>query len=186
MNAFSIAAGLALVASPFAALHAASLSSDKRFTNACYESAEMGRHDGGAIMQCDFALRQEMLTSEQRAATLVNRGILHILAGNLARAKGDFEAALMIDPMQAEAWLGKGIVEWRAGNNQAVFQPLERAIQLRPRRPAVAYYIRGLANEVQGNLKAAYSDLTTARQLDPKWAEPAMQLRRYRVVRRRA
>lgn len=184
MKVFSIAAGLALAIAPLAASHSTSLSVGKPKMNSCYESAEMGRHDGRALMECDLALRHEMLTMDERSATLVNRGILWILANNIGRAKQDFDAALIIDPMQPEAWLGRGIVEWRAGNSQAVFEPLDRAIQLRPRRLAVAYYVRGLANEVQGDLKAAYADLQMARALDPKWREPAMQLQRYRVVRR--
>ena len=58
-----------------------------------------------------------------------------------------------------------------------------RSLQYGPKRPAVAYLIRGLANEQQGQLKAAYADLQTARQIEPNWAEPAEQLQRYRVVR---
>jgi lipoprotein NlpI len=184
MKVLSIAAGLALAVSPLAVSNATSLSFGKPMMNSCYEAADMGRHDGRAFAHCEEALRAEMLSGDERAATLVNRGILWILDGNLPRAKQDFDAALIIDPAQPEAWLGKGIVEFRIGNGDAAFEPLDRAIQLRPRRPAVAYYVRGLANEEQGRLKAAYADLTTARQLDPNWPEPAMQLARYRVVRR--
>ena len=53
-----------------------------------------------------------------------------------------------------------------------------------PERPAVAYLIRGLANEQQGQLHAAYEDLQTARRLEPTWDEPAQQLQRYHVVNR--
>lgn len=184
MKVLSVTAGLALAISPFAALHATSLSYDKSNMNSCYESANMGRHHGGGFSHCDQALRMEMLRSDERAATLVNRGILWILDGDLARAKQDFDAALIIDPSQPEAWLGKGIVEWRVGNSRAAFQPLDRAIQLQPRRPAVAYYVRAMANEEQGDLRSAYADLRRARQLDPSWQEPVTQLQRYRVVRR--
>lgn len=184
MKVLLVTAGLALALSPLAASHATSLSYGKPKMNSCHEAASIGRHDGHAFMHCDQALRAEMLSGNERAATLVNRGILWILDGNLARAKQDFDAALILDPTQPEAWLGKGIVEFRIGNSDAAFQPLDRAIELRPRRPAVAYYVRGLANEEQGRLRAAYADLTMASQLDPNWREPAMQLERYRVVRR--
>ena len=183
MKVFCIAAGLAVAMTPLAA-NASRLTYDKPRMNACHEAAQMGRIDSFAIMGCDLALNYEMLTMEERSATLVNRGILRILAGDIGRARQDFDAALIVNPAQAEAWLGRGIVEWRAGNSGAVIEPIGRALKLQPSRPALAYYVRGLANEAQGDLKAAYADLMMARQLDPKWREPAMQLERYRVVRR--
>jgi tetratricopeptide (TPR) repeat protein len=183
MNVFSVAAGLALIIAPAAALHAKSVTYNKPNMNTCYEAANSGRHDARSMTACHNALRSEMLTGAESAATLVNRGIMLLRANDVAGAKADFEAALRLDPEQGEAWLGKGIVEWQSGNSQAAFQPLDRAIKLRPRRLAVAYYVRGLANEQQGNLRAAYADLVRAQALDPRWADPASQLQRYRLAR---
>jgi hypothetical protein len=69
----------------------------------------------------------------------------------------------------------------KAGNGRAALDLAARSIQLRTRRPAIAYYIRGLAHEQTGNLQAAYADLSRARALAPKWQEPAIELARYQV-----
>ena len=88
------------------------------------------------------------------------------------------------DPQQPEALLGKAIEQWQDGNGAGAVELATRSLQYGPKRPAVAYLIRGLANEQQGQLRAAYADLQTARQIEPNWAEPGEQLQRYRVVRR--
>ena len=131
---------------------------------------------------CDRALSGDgAMNSHDRAGTYVNRGILFMHMGHLDRANVDFDRALAIDSRLSEAWLNKGIAQMKAGNGRAALELTARSIQLRTRRPAIAYYIRGLAHEQTGNLQAAYSDLKRARQLAPRWSEPAIELARYQV-----
>jgi tetratricopeptide (TPR) repeat protein len=117
-------------------------------------------------------------------ANLVNRGILRLLSNQVSDAGRDFDEALSIDPRQPEALLGKAIEEWQSGNSATAVALASESLQYGPRRPAVAYLIRGLANEQQGQVRAAYQDLRTAQRLEPGWSEPAEQLARYRVVNR--
>ena len=58
---------------------------------------------------------------------------------------------------------------------------VERALALNTRKPALAYFVRGLANEDRGNVKAAYADLVHARDLAPDWKEPGVELQRYKI-----
>jgi hypothetical protein len=51
-------------------------------------------------------------------------------------------------------------------------------------KPALAYYIRAMAQEQSGNVKAAYADLLKASQLAPTWGLPRQDLKRYQVVSR--
>jgi tetratricopeptide (TPR) repeat protein len=88
---------------------------------------------------------------------------------------------LAINSRLSEAWLNKGIAQMKAGNGRAALKLAARSIELRTRKPAIAYYIRGLAHEQTGNLQAAYADLSRARALAPKWQEPAIELARYQV-----
>ena len=60
----------------------------------------------------------------------------------------------------------------------------DRSLQLRTQKPALAYYVRGLGHEEEGQAVAAYDDLRRAAELDPKWSEPLEQLKRYHVVQR--
>ena len=148
----------------------------------CYLSAAERRHDDGSIRECTGALDEKSLTSFDRAGTLVNRGILYLTAGNAAFAVRDFDEAIAIDPAQAEAWLDKAVTQLNAGNSAAALDLADRALKLRTQKPALAYYVRGLAYEQQGQLRAAYASLNTAHRLDPTWNEPTEELSRYRVV----
>jgi tetratricopeptide (TPR) repeat protein len=183
MRTLSIALGLSLAisASPSAA---SVLVIQKSLAATCYESAAGKRHDWTAIQDCSSALDHEMMTRDDRAATLVNRGMLRMRSGKIDSATRDFDRALELAPTEPEVWLAKSISEFDAGNSAAALQLSDKAISLRTRRPAVAYYIRGLAKEINGDVEGAYADLVRARDLDPAWSDPAMQLTRYKVIRR--
>ena len=106
-----------------------------------------------------------------------------MLNGEHRSAERDFDAALALHPSQADAWLNKGFLRLRRGEGQAAMPFLERALALKARRPALAYFARGIAHEQSGNLRAAYSDLVRARELEPGWSMPVEALARYQVVR---
>ena len=98
--------------------------------------------------------------------------------------RGDFDAAMAINPDQPEAWLNKGIALYQQGQPAAALPYFEGSIARRTSYQALAYYARGLANEDTGNIRAAYSDLRRAQALSPKWAAPKAELARYQVRQR--
>ena len=147
----------------------------------CYEAAEAHRSDHNSIRTCDAALTEEALTADDITGTHVNRGILWMLSGDLNQADRDYDRAISLDPNEAEAWLNKGINALKRGNSQLALEFVDKALALRTRKPAVAYYMRGIAHEEVGNIRAAYADLQRARQLEPDWLLPAVELQRYRV-----
>lgn len=149
---------------------------------ACYQAAagELDRSRG--LAYCDAALAEDNLALPDRADTLVNRGILYMKKGALQAAIADFDAASAEAPDLAEAYVNKGILRLNIGDNDGAVRLLTQALALRTREPEVAYYGRGLANEMLGNIAAAYADYTTAVQLRPQWREPREELRRFRVA----
>ena len=147
----------------------------------CYEAAESHRSDRNSIRTCDAALTEEALTEHDITGTHVNRGILWMLSGDLNQADRDYDRAILLDPNEAEAWLNKGINALKRGNHELALQFVDKALALRTRKPAVAYYMRGIAHEEAGNVRAAYADLQRAQQLDPEWPLPGVELQRYRV-----
>ncbi len=147
----------------------------------CYRAAEARRAELQTRQFCDRALTEDALTHHDRVGTYVNRGVLWLYSGYVDRAESDFDKALSLDRSQAEAWLNKGIVQLKRGNSREALPLIARSIELRTRKPAVAFYMRGIANEDTGNLRAAYADLRRARELDPSWALPAEELARYQV-----
>jgi tetratricopeptide (TPR) repeat protein len=179
---FVSAAGALLIASAPATASVFTLGST--FAESCYRAAEARDTSRVAQDSCDKALSEDALTLDDRVATHVNRGILSMISGDLVRANQDFEHALALDPRQPEAWLNKAIAEMKTGNGAAALEMANRSIALRTERPAIAYYIRAVANEDAGNVKAAYTDFRRARELAPNWRVPAVELARYRLSSR--
>ena len=150
----------------------------------CYEAADS---DGAAltgIRYCDQALAEEAMPHRDRVATFVNRGILRMEKGDIASAIADFDTAIAEDEQQAEAYLNKGVALLRGetGYDQAK-QLFTTALEKKTRRPELAYLGRGMAHEMNGQIKAAYLDYKQAQALAPKWKQPAAELARFSVVR---
>lgn len=180
MRAVVLSAGAALLIG-IAPTQAHTVTVGSSYAESCFRAAESRDTSPNAKDMCDKALAEEALSKRDLAGTHVNRGILWMQSGGLDRANWDFDQALGIDPSQPEAWLNKGIAQMKAGNSRAALEMAARSIELRTNKLAIAYYIRGLANEDTGNLTAAYTDLSRARDLAPKWREPALELARYRI-----
>ena len=171
----------ALATSSATSSHASVMTIGGGYATACYQSAKHQDARQQALDECDHALSQEALVNSDRAATLINRGILHLRRENLRAAGADFDAALRIDPRQPEAWLNKAIMQVRHGKAAPAMPFVAHALEYGTQRPSLAYFVRAMAYEDDGNLRAAYNDLQRARDLDPDWDQPAIELRRYRV-----
>lgn len=152
------------------------------YAAACHESAELRDARHRALEECTRALEEEALPTEDRVATLVNRGILYLRRQELKRANADFDAALAINPRQPEAWLNKAIVHARHGNSVDALPLVAKALEYGTRKPALAYFVRAMGQEDSGNIAAAYHDLKRAQSLDPKWEEPQIELQRFKVA----
>jgi tetratricopeptide (TPR) repeat protein len=138
---------------------------------------------GGHVLrgQCDRALSEEGLVSSDVVATHVNRGVLRLRLGNIEEAISDFDRAIALNPDMPEAYLNKGSALIRAGQADAAVPLFSKALATRTRKPAYAYYGRGVAYEELGNIKSAYLDYRRASAADPEWAAPRQDLARFRV-----
>ncbi len=151
----------------------------------CYLAAELKRETRAGLATCTRALEDENLSRRDRAATLVNRGIIHMQARALDRASADYRAAIALEPELAEAHVNLGIAFLhRGGQDQVAVELLTRALRMKPERPEVALYTRAVAHEMLGNVREAYEDYTAAAAIAPQWKEPAEQLKRFSVERR--
>jgi tetratricopeptide (TPR) repeat protein len=66
------------------------------------------------------------------------------------------------------------------GKDEAV-RLFDTALAKNTRKPAIAYYARGVAHELNGRLRHAYSDYRKASAADPNWVEPQAELARFTV-----
>ncbi len=180
MKALLVSLGACAAAVAVFPAHSAILSVGNSLARTCFESAEARARSPSNLTDCNRALT-EALDREDRVATLVNRGILHSVRNDYVGANRDFDEAIVLDPSQPEAWLNKAILIVRQDNSAGAVALADRALALKTRNPALAFYVRGIAHEDAGNIKAAYADLVQARNLAPGWNEPVEQLQRYRV-----
>ena len=183
MNSLTLAAGVAIMVIPLSASQGAVMTFGGPMSRLCYESALSRDSRPSAMENCDRSLSEESMTKPDRAATLVNRGILHMVRGHGASADADFNMALAIDENLSDAWLNKGFLRLRQGNGHEALPLIEEGIKRGPQRQALALFARGVAHEQMGEFHAAYSDLRRARELEPSWTLPSEYLSRYRVSR---
>jgi tetratricopeptide (TPR) repeat protein len=149
----------------------------------CWLAAETrGAPSPDAFRYCDEALKQEGLSDADSAATLVNRGILKARLGRFDEAVSDYDSALGRNPDEPEAYLNKGFALLHLSESGGEAKPMfDSALAKKTRRPQLAYYGRGVAHELSGQVRAAYQDYRQATLLDPKWREPKAELARFKV-----
>ncbi|HEY0412759.1 MAG TPA: tetratricopeptide repeat protein [Allosphingosinicella sp.] len=174
------AAALALLAGPAAAAVTVIGSTSARL---CYEAAEARTTAGpDGMNRCNEALNEDATTEHDRVATYVNRGILKLRTGRIDEAIADFDAAIALDPSQAEAYLNKGMAVLRRPDGWSEALALfDIALAKRTHRPAIAYFGRAVAYELAGKVKEAYLDYREASRLEPGWAQPKAELTRFTV-----
>ena len=176
---FLAAAAILAVAAPaFAAVQVIGSTSARM----CYEAAEsQGKPTPDELQRCNVALSEEGLTRHDEVATYVNRGILKLRLGRLAESASDFDTAIGQDPDEPEAYLNKGMVALRMNQGEQALSLFDSALARKTRRPALAYYGRGVAQEMAGRIREAYLDYRQASLLEPQWREPRTELARFTV-----
>ena len=147
----------------------------------CYLAAESNFRPSESIPICNFALISA-LTVEDRAATLVNRGILKLAKMDAEGSYSDFNKGLAMRADMAEGYVDRGASLIMMRRYQEAVENINKGIEMKAKKLQVAYYDRGMANEGLGNLQAAYEDYKQAETIDPYFAEPAQELKRFKVV----
>lgn len=182
MKAYFLTATVALIAAT-APASASIITVGGSFARSCYKAAEARVATDANLVICDRALTEQALDERDRLASHVNRGILRMVSGDLAGAQWDYDRAATLNPNEPEVWLNLGVLRYTEGKSDEAIRMFERAISLRTKEPAFAYYGRGLAHEDRGDFKSAYADYVRARSLKPNWKQPSVELQRYSVRR---
>jgi len=148
---------------------------------ACYDYARENRNSAEGLDQCSAALTAQRLSDRDRAATHVNRGIIHLRRGSYDMAMSDFDRAISVDPALAEGYINRGAALLRQQNYRGAVEAISQGLERSPEDPAQAYYNRAVANEELGNVRAAYNDYRRAAELRPTWDAPQFELSRFQV-----
>ncbi len=184
MNRTALFMGAALAASLAAApAHSHVYVSAGGAASACYQFAVEEHNTADAINTCTAALAGEPLSERDRAATLINRGILQLRTGGFERAMADFDQAIAAQPALAEGHINRGAALLRREDYAGAITAISAGLERQPVNPAQAYYNRGVAYEETGNVRAAYEDYRRAAELAPTWDAPRLELTRFSVRR---
>jgi len=178
MVALSVVAGVLAAGSALAGVTV--LGTGK--ARACYEAAEGRDYSDKTLALCSEALSDDALSYHDRAATLVNRGIVRMGLKDLHGAVADYEKALAMRQDMGEAYVNLGIAYMFQERDGEARTALTRGLELKPGKAHVGYYTRGVVNELMGDVSSAYHDYRKAAELAPAWDEPKAQLQRFRVI----
>lgn len=150
----------------------------------CYAAARSRNGSVDALQTCNEAFRTGVLSFDDQVATYVNRGIVRLHGKDHEGAIADFDKAIALNPAQPESYLNKGAAFIRMGaSTSEAIQLFNEALARKTSRPEVAYFSRGVAHEVAGDLTQAYRDYKRAQELAPRWNLPGEELSRFQVTR---
>lgn len=151
------------------------------FARGCYVAALHEERTSDAMSTCNQAIDNQPLDRRNRAATFVNRGIIHLNRNEDSLALNDFNRAIELQPQLAEAHTNRAAALLYMGQYNEAVAAADHGLQLQPTEPHKAYFIRGAANEELGNASAAYRDYRRASELAPDWRPARTELTRFRV-----
>lgn len=151
----------------------------------CYEAAEFSTDAAAGVDVCTRALNEDAMSSNDRAATYVNRGILRSRDGNTSGALSDYNKGLQISPDLAEGYVDRGTTLILMHRYEEAIVDINKGLALNAKQPHIAYYDRAMANEAMGNVKEAYYDYKQALELEPDFQLAESQLTRFKVVRKK-
>ncbi|MEP1231208.1 MAG: tetratricopeptide repeat protein [Litorimonas sp.] len=149
----------------------------------CYESALYGKQGTKyTINACTEGL-DAALSRKDRAATYVNRGILHMRNTKFERARKDYEAAIKTYPDLPEAYMNYGAVLIQLDDYDGALKALNKAIdELPPKHLHQALFNRAIIYDSQEKYRDAYLDLKRALELRPDWDDALKSIKRYLVA----
>jgi tetratricopeptide (TPR) repeat protein len=164
------------------AVHAASSVIGSGPARACYEAAKAGRTELSALLDCETAISSQELGARDRAATVVNRGVIHLLRRDSGKALADFDRAIAWRPDLGEAYVNRGAALILRGDFAGAVASINRGLELGAEDPHEAYFNRAIARERLDDIRAAYEDYRRAAELKPDWALPRQELARFTVT----
>lgn len=165
--------------------HAASSVYGTGLAQNCFEAAKgLRTADAQALRECDAAVSDPGLNAHDRTASVVNRGIVHLLRREADAALADFDLAIAWAPTVGEAHVNRGAALILKADYAGAIAAIDHGLELGSEDPQDAYFNRAVANEKLDRIPAAYRDFKKAAELKPGWAAPQLELARFTVAER--
>ena len=115
-------------------------------------------------------LSLSIFAAGQPAVEAYNRGFVRANIGDLKGAIQEYNKAIELDQLYADAYFNRGVLKYKTGNIKSAILDYNKAIELDP-LDTMAYYNRGIAKFDMKDVKGAIKDYNKSIELNPIYAE---------------
>jgi len=112
-------------------------------------SAMSAGDDETIVGECGALIDHEKTGKADRLKALVARGGAYARKGEVERAIADYDAALRLDPSQADLFNSRGELWWKKGDRPKALADFAAAIKLKPDHPTARGNYKRLAQELE-------------------------------------
>jgi len=150
----------------------------------CYQTAnsvassEYFEISNAIFEPCNVALIELGLSDDDRAATFVNRGILHAASGSLAQALADYEEAISLRPSLGQIYINRGFIYHFEKQLDLALEDYNRALELDIQSKHLAFFARGIVYEEKNLWDEAIRDYRKALDHSPDWVPAKTRMQR--------
>jgi tetratricopeptide (TPR) repeat protein len=181
-NVFSFSVLLAGLLVPIACQAQTAFVLGGGLANDCYQGVKHNAPNRSTRALCDRALETEQLSTDDLAATLVNRGITALRVREGESALIDFNAALRQNPSFSPAFLNRAGAYLMLGRWLDAKIDADTALGIGLKQDEwAAHFNKGVALENLGQIADAYASFQRAAALAPTQEVVITELARFRV-----
>jgi lipoprotein NlpI len=148
----------------------------------CFVYAKSGVDPTDGVTACDQALKVDILTSRDRAATYDNRGVMLDQMGKIDRAADDFHRAIALNESLGDPHVNLGSTLIKQRNYSAALDEINKGLELGMSYSHIGYYDRAIAEELLGSYKEAYYDFKKVLEIEPDYAPATERLKDFIVT----
>ena len=152
------------------------------YAHDCFVYAKSGTDPSDGVAVCDQALKQEPLSSRDRAATFDNRGVMLDLLGKTQNAAEDFHMASTLNEALGDPHVNLGSMMIKERRYSDALTEINKGLELGMSFPHIGYYDRAIAEEMIGSYKESYYDFKKVLELEPNYAPATERLKDFIVT----
>ena len=154
----------------------------KGYAHDCYIYAKAGTDPFDGVSVCDDALKLEVLTTKDRAATFDNRGVMLDLLGKTDKAADDFHMASALNENLGDPHVNLGSMLIKQRRYTDAMAEINKGLDLGMSFPHIGYYDRAIAEEMMGSYKEAYYDFKKVLEIEPNYGPATERLKDFIVT----
>ena len=154
----------------------------KGYAHDCFVYAKAGTDPYDGVEVCNQALKNEVLTTKDRAATYDNRGVMLDVLGKTDKAADDFHMASARNESLGDPHVNLGSMLIKERRYADALAEINKGLDLGMSFPHIGYYDRAIAEEMSGSYKEAYYDFKKVLEIEPDYGPAAERLKDFIVT----